>query len=60
MRIPLPGELAERAERAILALLTGWTFDYIDRLGLQDRADFLQAHEARQKLNQPAGIKNGN
>jgi len=33
-----------------LALLTGWTLDYIDSLGLIDQEAILQIHEAKMKL----------
>lgn len=39
-----------------LAILTGWTFDYIDTLTLADIGAILATHEARQKI-QDAAIK---
>jgi hypothetical protein len=33
-----------------LALLTGWTLDYIDSLGMMDQEAILQIYEAKQKI----------
>jgi len=47
---PMPAGLAARYERTKLALLTGWTFDIIDALGLQERLDVLETVDAERKL----------
>lgn len=39
--------------RVEIALLTGWTLDYIDSLGVLDQEAVLQIHEAKQKLMKP-------
>ena len=41
---------AEQYRRAKIALLTGWTFDYIDQLGAADESLILEVHEAEQSL----------
>jgi hypothetical protein len=33
-----------------LAILTGWTFDYIETLSLADIGGILATHEARNKI----------
>lgn len=53
-KTPLDDRYAHRAERAQIVLLTGWTFEQIDALGFQDRADLLQVKEAQNKLEADA------
>jgi hypothetical protein len=36
--------------RVEIALLTGWTLEYIDNLGMIDQESVLQIYEAKQKL----------
>jgi hypothetical protein len=53
----LPGWTADLYRRAKIALLTGWTFDYIDRLGVIDQDSILQIHEAENALMKPKKVK---
>jgi len=34
-------------------MLTGWTFEYIDNLGVVDASSLMQTYEAEQHLKQP-------
>lgn len=34
-------------------MLTGWTFEYIDQLGVIDAESLIQVYEAEQHLKQP-------
>lgn len=45
-RQPLPPDVVHLYRRAKLAMLTGWTFDYIDNLGLIDEESLWQIHDA--------------
>jgi len=40
----------QQYSRVEIALLTGWTFDYIDGLGAIDSDAVLQIYAAKQKL----------
>ena len=40
----------QQYSRVEIALLTGWTFDYIDSLGTVDSDAVLQIYAAKQKL----------
>jgi hypothetical protein len=41
---------AEQYHRAKLAMLTGWTLEYIDGLGAVDASIVLEVYEAEQAL----------
>lgn len=41
---------ADQYPRVEIALLTGWTLEYIDNLGTIDEEAILQIYEAKQKL----------
>jgi len=44
--VPLDVETGEIYRRVKIALLTGWTMDYIEGLGMVDSEAILQVYEA--------------
>ena len=43
-------QAAETYRRVKIAMLTGWTLEYIDALGCEDETAILEIHEAEQAL----------
>lgn len=52
----MPETAAYLYRRAKIAMLTGWTLEYIDALGCEDEASILEVFEAEQHI----GSNNGN
>lgn len=53
----MPDETAAAYRRAKLAMITGWSLEYIDYLGCEDEASILEVYEAEQYIK---GTPNGN
>ena len=55
----MDSDIGDQYKRLKVALITGWTLDYIDSLGLRDYEEIYQVFEAEQSLNGSRSSKPG-